>query len=256
MTVAYHGARFHGLAPQPGQRTVVGEIADVVMKVARLDAVPHMIMSGRTDAGVHGWGQVLACDVPEEVDLARLHRSLSKMLGPQIVVRALSIAHCDFDPRHDALWRRYRYTVLADPVADPFLAETAWHVAAPLDLDLMRLACDPLLGEHDFSSFCAVVEHEGQTNIRRVMSAGWTQPKHDPRLLVFEIVGNAFCRQMVRSITGLLIDVGKGKRHAGEILSILRAKDRAQSSPVAPAHGLCLWEVGYPAPQEESTGNE
>lgn len=246
LTVAYHGAKFAGLAPQPGERTVVGEIARVLMTVCRLPEPPHVIMSGRTDAGVHGFGQVLAVDVPENVDLVRLTKSMRSMLGPQIVIRSLEVAEPSFDARHDALWRRYRYTVLNDPVGDPFLAETTWHVTAPLDLDLLRLGCDPLIGEHDFSSFCATVEHDGQTNRRLVMAAQWTRPKHDERLLVFEIVGNAFCRQMVRSITGLLVDIGRGRRTAGEVQSVLRAKDRSVASPVAPAHGLCLWEVGYP----------
>jgi tRNA pseudouridine38-40 synthase len=245
MTVAYDGGAFHGLAPQPGQRTVVGEIIGVLMKVCRLADAPHVRMSGRTDAGVHGWGQVLAVDVPDGTDTGRLIRSLQRMLEPEIVVRELTVVDPTFDARHDAIWRRYRYTVLNDPVADPFLAGTTWHVPQPLEIDLLRLACDPLLGEHDFSSFCMVVEREGQTNRRRVMSAQWTRPTHDPRLLIFEITGNAFCRQMVRSIVGLLVDVGRGRRKAGEVLTVLHARDRHLAAPVAPAHGLCLWEVGY-----------
>ncbi len=223
------------------------------MKVCRLTEAPHVIMSGRTDAGVHGWGQVLAVDIPDGTDTVRLLRSLQRMLEPEIVVRELTVVDPAFDARHDALWRRYRYTVLNDAVADPFLAHTTWHVAQPLQLDLLRLACDPLLGEHDFSSFCMAVEKDGKTNVRRVVSAQWTRATHDPRLLVFEITGNAFCRQMVRSIVGLLVDVGRGRRTAGEVLSVLRACDRHVASPVAPAHGLCLWEVGYPVPPVASS---
>ncbi len=246
--MGYHGGAFFGLAIQPNQRTVIGEIIKVLMTICRLPDPPHIIMSGRTDTGVHGWGQVLAIDLPDGLDLDRVTRSMRKMLAPEIVIRDVRIAAPDFDARYDAIWRRYRYTVLNDPVGDPFLADTTWHVTAPLDLDLLRLGCDPLIGTHDFSSFCPAVERPNQTNTRIVMSAAWTRLKHDPRLLVFEIVGNAFCRQMVRSITGVLVDVGRGGRTAGEILSILRAKDRSRLPPVAPAHGLCLWEVGYPEP--------
>jgi tRNA pseudouridine38-40 synthase len=247
LLVAYHGAAFHGLAPQPGQRTVVGEIASALATVLRLDSPPEMVMSGRTDAGVHAWGQVLHVDVPVGSDPTRVERSLRKMLAPEIVVRSVEAVDTAFDARFSATFRRYRYTILNDPLPDPWLADNAWHVREPLDLDLMRLGIDPFVGEHDFSSFCGAVQDPArQTNNRRVLSGSVTRQGHDPRLVVFEIVGTAFCRQMVRSITGFLVDIGRGKRTPGEVRSVLGARDRAAAGTVAPPHGLCLWEVGYP----------
>jgi tRNA pseudouridine38-40 synthase len=245
LLVAYHGEKFHGLAPQAGNRTVVGEIAAKVALVTRMDAPPHMVMSGRTDTGVHAWGQVLHVDVPDGTDTAKLSKSLRSMLSPEIVVRSVEVVSVDFDARHSAIWRRYKYTILNDPTPDPWLADTAWHVADPLNIDIMRLGCDPLLGEHDFSSFCGAPEHPGQTNNRRVMSANINRMPADDRLLQFEIVGNAFCRQMVRAITGLLVDIGRGRRTPGEVRWILDSKDRSMAGTLAPPHGLCLWEVGY-----------
>jgi tRNA pseudouridine38-40 synthase len=251
LTVAYHGGAFHGLAPQPGQRTVVGVLAEALAKMLRLPEPPMMTMSGRTDAGVHAWGQVLHLQLPdgasaETIDTHRIGRSLYRMLSPEIVVRNVTVVGDEFDARFSATSRRYKYTVLNDEYPDPWLADTAWHVPSPLNIDLMRLGCDPLLGEHDFSSFCGAPERPGLTNNRCIFSATWTRQIHDPRLLVFEISGNAFCRQMVRSVTGLLVDIGRGNRTPGEVLGVLNAKDRNAAGSVAPSHGLCLWEVSYP----------
>jgi tRNA pseudouridine38-40 synthase len=162
-------------------------------------------------------------------------------------VRDAAWAADDFDARFSARWRHYRYHLWTDPVPNPFLAATAWHVPRALDLDAMRLACDPLIGEHDFSSFCRRPKVEPGTPepsmVRRVLLAHWSEP--EPALLRFEIRATAFCHQMVRSITGLLVEVGTGKRKAGEVAGILRRRDRAAAGQVAPPHGLVLWEVGY-----------
>ena len=152
MLVAYDGSGFHGFAAQPGQRTVAGVLAEAIEQVARHPV--DLTCAGRTDRGVHAWGQVVSLDLPASVDLESLQRSLVKLCGPAIVVREIGVAAPDFDARFSATGRTYRYTVLNRPVPDPFLATTAWHVPAPLDLELLTLACDPFLGEHDFSAFC------------------------------------------------------------------------------------------------------
>jgi tRNA pseudouridine38-40 synthase len=129
-------------------------------------------------------------------------------------------------------------------VPDPFVSGTAWHVEHPLDLRAMQLACDPLIGEHDFQSFCRQPSgHEPGPLVRRVVSAGWVDLE-DGRLR-FDIESNAFCHQMVRALVGTLVEVGMGKRRAGEIAGILRAHSRSAAGQLAPPHGLCLWEVLY-----------
>ena len=110
----------------------------------------------------------------------------------------------------------------------------------------MRLACDPLIGEHDFASFCRrpkpAAGEPPASLVRRVVRPGGTT---GDGVLRFEIRANAFCHQMVRSIVGTLVEVGLGRRRAGDPLGILRARDRAAAGQLAPPHGLCLWEVGY-----------
>ena len=241
MTVAYDGAGFHGFAANPGVTTVGGTLAEALEKV--LGHPVQITCGGRTDTGVHAWGQVVHFDTPASPDLAALQRSLNRMLGPAVVVREAEPAPPGFDARRSATGRRYRYTLLNRPLPDPFLAATAWHVEEPLDLRSMELACDPLLGEHDWSSFCRRPPDEGSSLVRVVRDAGW----HDlgDGLLRFHIEASAFCHQMVRSVVGTMVAVGRGAKRAGELSGIIRARDRSLAGPPAPPHGLCLWEVLY-----------
>jgi len=245
MVVAYDGTGFKGFAAQgPGVRTVAGVLEEAAQKV--LGHPVKVTCAGRTDAGVRAWGQVVHFDSSretEDLDLAGLQRSLNRMLKTSVVVRAVNVAPSDFDARFSAVARRYRYTVVNTPTPDPFRASTAWHVKQPLDLRAMLAACDPFLGEHDFSSFCKKPDDPARTMVRKVHDATW----HDlgEGVLRFDIEAQSFCHQMVRSIVGTIVDVGLGKLKAGDITWILRAKDRQFAGPVAPAHGLCLWEVLY-----------
>jgi tRNA pseudouridine38-40 synthase len=198
--------------------------------------------AGRTDAGVHAWGQVVSCEASAAWDPASVARSVNSLLGPEIVVRAAELVDAPFDARYSSKWRAYRYTIVNRAVPDPFLTRTAWWVPEPLDLRLLRLGTDPFLGEHDFGSFCRKGP-AGSTTSRRVLDAGWS-PEGDG-VLRFEIRATAFCWQMVRSIVGTLVDVGVGKIRPGHILRILRARDRNAAGTMAPPQGLCLWEVGY-----------
>ena len=240
-TVAYDGTGYAGFAVQAGHKTVGGALTDALTRV--LGHPVELTCAGRTDAGVHGWGQVISFDADEQrLDLEALQRSVNKQLRPQIVIRSIECAPPDFDARFSATARVYRYTILNTPTPSPFLARRAWWVDAPLDLNALRLGCDPLIGEHDFSSFCRRPNPEASLT-RRVTDARWEQAADG--CLEFWIEANAFCHQMVRSIVGTLVAVGLHKKHAGELTGILHARDRSAAGQMAPAHGLCLWEVRY-----------
>lgn len=242
LVVAYDGTGFHGFAEQPNVRTVAGTLRRTLEKVTRHDV--SLTFAGRTDAGVHAWGQVVAFDASPGLDPWRVQSALNGILAPEIVVRAADLVDASFDPRRSAEWRTYRYTLLNRPVPDPFLARYAWWVPEPLDLKLLRLAADPFLGEHDFAAFCRKGQ-EGTTTIRRVLESCWED--RGDGVLVYQVRATAFCWQMVRSIVGTLVEVGHGRKRPGDILGIMRSRDRAAAGQVAPPHGLCLWEVGYPA---------
>jgi len=253
MTVAYDGSGYRGFAAQEGVRTVGGALSTVLGQALRHPV--RLVCAGRTDAGVHAWGQVVSFDTPAEgFDPVRLQRAVNAMLssaargegrpGPAIVVRHVAPADPGFDARRSAVARRYRYTVLNRPMADPFLAATTWHVEERLDLAALRLGCDPIIGEHDFSSFCRRPRRDPEaTLVRRVMDARWLDLGDG--LLRFDVVASSFCQQMVRALTGTMVAMGLGKRGAGEMSAILRARSRAAAPNLAPAHGLCLWEVEY-----------
>ncbi|MDQ1437127.1 MAG: tRNA pseudouridine38-40 synthase [Acidimicrobiaceae bacterium] len=246
MTVAYIGTGFHGFAAQKsGVTTVAGTLIAATEKV--LGVPIDLTCAGRTDAGVHAWGQVVSFDVPEGCDLAGLQRSLNKLLGPSIVVRSVDAGPDGFDARRWATARAYRYTVVNRPVPDPFLAHLAWHIEEPLDLRAMQLACDPLIGEHDFTSFCkkppSSTIGDPPSMVRRVHDARWTDLGEG--VLRFEIEASAFCHQMVRSIVGTMVAVGKGRKRAGDMAWTLRSQDRSLASSPAPPQGLTLWSVAY-----------
>ena len=107
----------------------------------------------------------------------------------------------------------------------------------------MRLACDPLYGTHDFASFCRRPPVPGGSTVRTLHDARWIDLGGG--MLRFEVAASSFCQQMVRSVVGLMIDVGIGRRRAGEVSGVIRARERGAAGQVAPAHGLCLWEVDY-----------
>lgn len=253
--VAYDGSAFSGFAVNRDVVTVAGVLEKVLGLITR--GPVRVTGAGRTDTGVHAWGQVISCDIPARTDLANLIRRVNSMCGPTVVVRSSEWASAGFHARFDAVWRHYRYTVLNTPAPSPFLADTTWHVFRPLLLPVMQLACDPLVGENDFTSFCRkppTVEGDGEPSMkRRVMVARWSDVStpDTPGLLRFDIRANAFCHQMVRSIVGLMIDVGIGKRHPGEIRGMMLARDRSLMPSLAPARGLVLWEVGYPEVSSE-----
>ncbi len=240
LDLAYLGTGFHGFAVQPGVHTVGGDLVAALER--NLRHTVEITCAGRTDAGVHAWGQVVSFDARADVDLVALQRALNKTLRPAIVVRQAAMAPEGFDARRWATGRTYRYTVVNRPLPDPFTAATAWHVERPLDLGSLRLACDPLYGEHDFASFCRRPPGDGSL-VRRVRRADWADLGQGG--LRFEIEASSFCQQMVRAVVGTMVDMGLGKKRSGDMAHILRARDRSAAGQLAPPHGLCLWEVGY-----------
>ena len=248
LLVAYDGAPFRGFAVNVGVRSVMGDLTDAVSLIVRQPV--ELTGAGRTDAGVHAWGQVVSGDLPADTDLDALVRRVNKLCAPSIAVRRAEWTTADFDARFSAQWRHYRYEVWNAPTPNPLRAGRAWWVPQPLALWAMNAACDPLIGEHDFASFCrrpkVAAGQPEPTLVRRVVSARWRDVDGDGSRLRFEIRANAFCHQMVRSIVGTLVDVGMARLSPGDMRPILMSADRAAAGQVAPPDGLVLWEVGYP----------
>ncbi len=250
LTVAYDGTDFRGFAESDGVRTVMGELRRAVETVVRCPV--ELTAAGRTDAGVHGWGQVVSGELPATTDLRRLVRSLNGLCGPDTTVRDAQWVDHSFSARFSATGRTYHYLVWNAPAPNPLLARTTWHVPHEVDLSAMNAAAACLLGEHDFSSFCRRPKpgagFDEPSLVRHLHTASWTSGDDDrwgPSLLRFEITASSFCHQMVRSIVGTLVDVGLGRRPVDSVPATLNALDRNAAGQVAPPTGLVLWSVDY-----------
>lgn len=245
MVLSYDGTDHHGFAPNPGVRTIGGTLAAALEAVLRQPV--DLTCAGRTDKGVHARAQVVTFDVPAgRVEPEWLRRAVDNLCGPEIAIRAVDVVAPDFDARLSAVSRRYRYQLHVEPIADPLRSRFSWHVAQPLDIAAMRLGCDPLLGEHDFRAFCRRPRRRTQAPVslgRRVTELRIVTG--DDGDLRVEIEANAFCHQMVRSIVGTLVDVGRGRLRAGDLRAILATGDRSEAGEVAPPEGLVLWRVRY-----------
>lgn len=254
LEVAYDGTDFHGFAESRDVVTVMGTLRATLEQILQVDL--QLTAAGRTDAGVHGWGQVVTGRIPAHVDLDRMQQSVNRMCAPAIAIRSARWAVDDFDARFSATSRAYRYDVWNHPQPNPLVARTSWHVPHELDVGAMNEAAALLLGEHDFASFCrrpkvgegfpekSLVRILQQARWQRTVGAGPVDGDMSS-LLRFEIAASSFCHQMVRSIVGTLVDVGRGRRSAESMIATLTAQDRSTAGPVAPPTGLVLWHVSY-----------
>jgi tRNA pseudouridine38-40 synthase len=244
LDVSYDGRALHGWARQPDQRTVQGDLEQALATVLRTDV--DLTVAGRTDAGVHATGQVAHCDVPRELWEEQEHRLVRRLRGvlpPDIAVPAVAETHPDFDARFSALARHYAYRLTDDPAGPPPLRR-ADTVGWPrtLDSDAMALAAGLLLGEQDFAAFCR--RREGATTIRTLLALDVVRTGG---LIEISASADAFCHSMVRSLVGALLAVGEGRRLPEWPAGLLQRIERASDVPVAPAHGLTLVRVDYPA---------
>jgi tRNA pseudouridine38-40 synthase len=258
LLVAYDGASFRGFALQPEVPTVAGTLRAALSRTARLTEPPVLTCAGRTDAGVHARGQVIHVDLPPvPFDGVGLARALNRQVAPSIVVLSATAVPDEFDARRSATSRRYRYLVWNAPAPDPLLDPTTWHIRDRLDLRAMSAATDVLLGTHDFRSFCRRKPGTSPDEpiVRRVTQARWSldtggeiadaAAHSQGRLLRFDIEANSFCHQMVRSVVGSLVEVGRGRGNAATLLARLRSATRHRAADPAPAQGLCLVSVSY-----------
>ena len=165
-----------------------------------------------------------------------------------IAVTEVRYAVPGFSARFDALSREYRYRIVPGPTPPVFVAHVSWWTKGTLDLEAMQAAASALVGEHDFKSFCVAESAQGKRTVRRIHAIEVRETRELGEAVVeVRVVGNAFLHSMVRVIVGSLVEVGQGRRDASWLADVLAARDRSAAGPTAPAHGLTLWEVTYPA---------
>ncbi|MGH3914106.1 MAG: tRNA pseudouridine(38-40) synthase TruA [Pseudonocardiaceae bacterium] len=243
LDISYDGAGFSGWARQPSRRTVQGVLEQALSTLLRAPAA--LTVAGRTDAGVHASGQVVHLDVPSgALAPEELTRRLARLLPADVRVPAVREVPDSFDARFSALRRHYRYRVCDAPWGvDPLRRHDTLTHPRRLDVAVMNVASARLLGEHDFAAFCR--RREGATTVRTLQRLEWT--RDEPHLLVAHVTADAFCHSMVRSLVGALLTVGEDRRSPCWPAELLCRTERASEVAVAPARGLTLVGVDYPA---------
>jgi len=243
LTLAYDGTDFHGWQVQPGLATIQGVLEAIAAEIE--GRAVHVAGSGRTDAGVHALEQVAAITIENPIPAANLRKAMNRLLPPSIRVLAAEEAAPDFHPRFQALAKTYEYRILRAEVCPPWEWRYAHHHPYPLDLDRM-LACAPaLVGEHDFSAFAASDERdeEGQSKVRTIFRS---ELETLPDRLIYRVRGSGFLKHMVRNIAGSLLEAGRGNLDESGMRELLANSGR-RAGPTAPAKGLFLVNVEYPA---------
>jgi tRNA pseudouridine38-40 synthase len=238
--VSYDGSGFSGYQVQPNKRTIQGEIEKVLSKIHKGSFV-RIIGSGRTDSGVHANGQVFHFDSPLNISEIKWPTVLNSLLSSDISILSAEEVDVDFHARFSVKKKEYRYKINLQTVRNPFTRHQAFHYPYPLNLEEMKKAAHALIGEHDFTSFCSS-KTDVEDKIRTIYSISF---HFDEENLIISYEGNGFLYNMVRIITGTLLEVGREKITPENVAGILHAKDRTKAGKTAPPEGLYLWKVTY-----------
>ena len=239
--VEYDGGAFHGWQTQRGARAVQSELEGALTRIA--DHPVELTGAGRTDAGVHARGQVAHFDAHAQRAPGAWLLGANSELPADVSLQWVAVVPDHFHARYSALARTYRYLIMNRRARSALAAGRAWCVHRPLDADAMSEAARYLIGEHDFSAFRAAEcqARSAQRHLRELLvtrSEDW---------LTVEITANAFLHHMVRNIVGLLVAVGRGDAPPLRAREQLESRRRSTGEATAPACGLYLWRVEYPA---------
>jgi tRNA pseudouridine38-40 synthase len=258
LTLAYDGTDFFGSQRQDSptglrKRTVQGELEKALARLGWTGR--SVLMSGRTDTGVHATGQVAACDLNWSHSEEDLVRALNAALPADMAIHQARMVHAEFHPRFDATSRCYRYRLFCQPLRDPIRERFGWRVWPPVNGAILAEAGHLFLGTHDFSAFGSPTTPRGGT-VRTVMRAEWSQARDVDEEWYFEVRAEAFLYRMVRRLVFVQVAVAQGKvpvQAIARAFAGLPPAGKANELPagLAPAHGLMLVEVTYPG--QEST---
>jgi tRNA pseudouridine38-40 synthase len=237
LTLAYDGRPFSGWALQPGVRTVAGEVLGAVQALD--PSVKELRGASRTDAGVHARAQLAAFDPALSIPPKGWALGLAAHLPDEIAVRCAAHVAVGTDPRRAAVRKRYRYSVLHDPLRDPFWHGRTLRWGGALDLERARTEGALLVGTHDFAAFRSSSDERTNT-VRTIHDVSITADPADARIVRIDVVGSGFLHNMVRIIAGTILEVASGRLEALAVQRGLDSKRRDVLGMTAPAEGLCL----------------
>jgi len=239
LLVEYDGTDFHGFQRQAGDRTVQEELERAARRVCQ--DVTHVTGAGRTDAGVHASGQVVNFRTSNRIPIERVAMALNSVLPSDVAVREAEEVDPNFHARRQARLRVYRYRLLLSAVPSPLRARYTYRVKGELDLERMNQAAQALVGEHDFRAFCCWSGGSQPTQRGLTRIEAWRQGDE----IVIEMAAPSFLYRMVRTIVGVLLEVGQGRKRQEDVVRMLRTGERDVDCPVVPPQGLCLVQVCY-----------
>lgn len=240
--IAYDGADFHGWQVQPGLPTIQGILEEVIGSIEGRRV--HVIASGRTDAGAHAFAQVAAVSLESPIPPDNFRRAVNRLLPHSIRVNRVCEASPDFHARFDARRKAYEYRIYREEVCPPFERRFVYHHPYALDEPAMVNAAPLLEGEHDFTAFAASDEKDA-LNGSKVRTIFGSRLSREGPTLVYRVSGSGFLKHMVRNITGVLIEVGKGNLTEKDVLARLVTGCGIKPGPTMPAGGLFLVSVDY-----------
>jgi len=240
LIIEYDGSSYHGWQRQKNRKTIQGEIEKAIMTITGKKIA--LTGSGRTDAGVHAFGQVANFYCDTEISPEVFQRGLNGLMPKDIIIKECNTVDEKFHARYDAKTKTYRYRILNRTIPAAICRQYAWFIKKNLDLDAMQSAILHIIGTNDFKAFEGAGSPRSSTK-RRVINA-YLQQK-EKKYLIFEIEADGFLRFMVRNIVGTLLDVGLCKITPDDFKKILLSKDRNLAGATAPPHGLFLMNVKY-----------
>ena len=239
LTLEYDGTAYAGWQRQPDQPTVQAVLDKVLAQITHTSI--STVAAGRTDAGVHAFGQVVSFRSEKSLTVPEWRQALNGLLPRDIAVQGIEIASENFHPRYSAIGKIYEYQILNSPYRSALNEHRVWHIPKPLDVSAMELASNFFLGKHNFSSFqCSPTDTDNPICIIERCAV-----THKSPLLFVTIQADRFLKQMVRTMVGTLVEVGQGKRMPSDIKEILQRADRRAAGKTAPPHGLYLVKVLY-----------
>lgn len=237
--VSYDGTQFSGYQVQVDKRTVQSEIERVLAIMHKRDV--RVTASGRTDAGVHAYGQVIHFDTHLNIEAAKWPKALNAMLPEDIAILSAEFVSDSFHARYDAKGKKYRYVIDQSTIRNPLNRNYAFHYPYVIDMDRITEAIPFIKGTHDFTSFSSA-RSEVVDKVRTIHEIECVQ---EGSKITFTFTGNGFLYNMVRILTGTLIEIGNGTREPDDLIEILEKRDRTAAGKTAPAQGLYLCEVYY-----------
>ena len=239
LTIEYDGKDFNGWQKQPNKLNIQGEIERAIYNITKEEV--DLIGSGRTDAGVHALGQVANFKTNSQISIEKIPLAINSQLKNSIVIKEAEEVNERFHSRYNAKRKTYRYIINNSKCGTAIYRNLEYSYPFKLDVEKMKQASKYFEGEHDFKAF----KSSGTSSKNSVRTIYKAIVKQEGEKIIIELTGNGFLYNMVRIISGTLLDVGLGKIQAEEIPEIIESKDRQRAGKTLPAHGLYLVEVKY-----------